>query len=184
MLIALCGHPRVGKDTVAAHLVKHHGFVRVAFADPIRNAALAINPLVIVGNQIGRLADFVRNLGWDKCKESEMVRDLLQKIGTEAGRDIHGQYCWINLAIRKMNADRVVVTDLRFENEYDSMLDNFETTVWQIRKKGIERPNNHASEQLDYDVISDSTIDNDSSLESLFSTVDVELSKILVAANV
>jgi shikimate kinase len=33
-LISLCGLAGAGKSTIAKALVEHHGFVRVAFADP------------------------------------------------------------------------------------------------------------------------------------------------------
>ncbi|GAA5785097.1 hypothetical protein [Chitiniphilus shinanonensis] len=35
-LIGLCGNKRAGKDTAADHLVRHHGFTRLAFADALR----------------------------------------------------------------------------------------------------------------------------------------------------
>lgn len=36
MIIGLCGQAGVGKDTVADFLVKNHGFVKVALADPLK----------------------------------------------------------------------------------------------------------------------------------------------------
>ena len=49
------------------------------------------------------------------------VRRLLQVIGTEAGRDIHGIDVWVDMtfdAIQKLGPDQpVVLTDIRFANE-------------------------------------------------------------------
>ena len=42
MLIALFGPPGAGKDTVAKRLVEQHGFVRIAFADKVRELAYQV----------------------------------------------------------------------------------------------------------------------------------------------
>ena len=86
MLIGLTGPPGCGKDTAADHLVKNHGFVRVAFADTIREVALTIDPY----DHFFRLSDVINLIGWDRAKRQPEVRRLLQVIGTEAGRDVHG----------------------------------------------------------------------------------------------
>lgn len=46
MIIGLNGNPGTGKDTVANYLVAEHGFVRIAFADRLRELTAAINPIV------------------------------------------------------------------------------------------------------------------------------------------
>lgn len=40
MIVGLSGQAGAGKDTVADFLVEHHGFVKIALADPIKRAAM------------------------------------------------------------------------------------------------------------------------------------------------
>lgn len=149
MLLGLSGAAGSGKDTVADYLVATHGFKRYAFADAVRDAALAIDPLI----DCYRLTTIIADIGWDRAKrEKPEVRRLLQRLGTEVGRQILGENCWVDIVYRKWNADgfpNAVVTDLRFANE-----ENFvrEETGYVIQ---IVRPNNpdaipatHASEQF------------------------------------
>lgn len=42
MIIAISGFAGVGKDTVADFLVKHHGFVKIGFADELKRAVQSI----------------------------------------------------------------------------------------------------------------------------------------------
>ena len=46
VVIGLSGYASSGKDTVAQFLIEEHGFEKIAFADPIRNMLLAMNPIV------------------------------------------------------------------------------------------------------------------------------------------
>ena len=46
MIIGLSGYAQVGKDTVANYLVEKYGFVKVSFADPIREALYKLDPKV------------------------------------------------------------------------------------------------------------------------------------------
>ncbi len=134
ILIGLTGPPGCGKDTAAAHLVKDHGFARLAFADPIRQVALAVDPYV----HFFRLSEIVDLYGWDKAKRQPEVRRLLQTIGTEAGRDIHGADVWVDktfAAIKQLGPDQpVVLTDVRFDNEA-RRLRTFGGRLARVRRK-------------------------------------------------
>jgi len=119
LLIGLTGPPASGKDEVARYLIEAHGFKRVAFADEIRRAALVLDPYV---GQSRRLSEIIGEHGWDYCKANWLeVRRLLQVLGTELGRDLHGPNCWVDKAfdaIHQFDADQsIVVTDVRFQNE-------------------------------------------------------------------
>ena len=65
LLIGFTGPPGCGKDAAVDHLVTHHDFRQVAFADPIRQAALALNPMV---DTFYKLDEVVRAWGWTDAK--------------------------------------------------------------------------------------------------------------------
>lgn len=109
-IIGIAGKARSGKDTLAGLLVKHHGFRRDAFADGVRAAALALDPIVDmwdVDNSCSdpdccggpypvmvklRLSQALDQVGgsWDALKDAheyewdlpDEVRRTLQRIGT------------------------------------------------------------------------------------------------------
>ena len=81
MIIGLTGYARSGKDSVAKVLVDHYGFIRLAFADPIRDLLLEVNPILDKGNRLSSLVD---EYGWDIAKAQPEVRRLLQTLGVGA----------------------------------------------------------------------------------------------------
>lgn len=171
MLIGITGRKQAGKDSFAARLVKAHGFTRVAFADPMREFALALDPLV---DSHYRLSEIVYSLGWDVAKESiPEVRRTLQRLGTEAGRIVLGDRVWVDAAMAKIDAadGPVVVTDVRFPNEADAIIAAGGILVRVVRP-GHETADVHASEtSMDgYPVHVEVT--NDGSLEQLWAAAD------------
>lgn len=183
-LIGLTGLAGAGKDEAAKALVED-GWKREAFADRMRTAILALDPWVDVkGDPNGdlyaeRLSDIVDALGWDTAKrEFPEVRRLLQKFGTEAGRDIHGLDCWVDLVITpwrdpSQNVDRVdlVVTDVRFENEAQAIREAGGVVV-RITRPGLDRlPGGHASEAGFPERLVNWTIFNDGPIEKLHAAI-------------
>lgn len=139
-VIGLTGLARAGKDTVAGHLIQHAHFQRVAFADALRGAALALDPWVIVADpaQVGldaindepvrtqrftpmRLSTVVHTMGWERAKdEVPEVRRILQRLGTEAGWKIHGEMLWVTPVLNTIAANpetNFAITDVRFPTE-------------------------------------------------------------------
>ena len=113
--LVLIGQMGSGKDTLAARLIAEHGYTRVAFADPLKAAALAVDPVI----GLYHLAEMVRSYGWDRAKRHPEVRRFLQRLGV-AMRAIDPDI-WVRpLAASVAATDGpVVVTDCRFPNEYD-----------------------------------------------------------------
>lgn len=148
-LIGLVGYPGVGKDEAAKALVAD-GWKRLSFADHVRKAALAIDP--IVGDNSLRLSELVALHGWDAAKRLyPEVRRLLQCIGTEGGRDIHGYNCWVNLVSSEvceadMAGNDVVITDVRFDNEVSLVDEEMGLLLW-VERPGGSTVNDHQSEQ-------------------------------------
>lgn len=129
-LIGMIGRRRSGKDSLASTLVDELGYDRVAFADPLREAALALNPLVgpasIPGDLVSgyrRLSEVVECLGWERAKDSVPdVRGILQRLGTDAIRALDSEF-WVRTALARVaESDApVVLTDCRFPNEAEAI---------------------------------------------------------------
>ena len=169
-LVGFTGAAGSGKDTAAAVL---KDYVQVRFASPVYEVVGAINPLIVVNGVVMRIMDYVKVVGWDKAKEHPQVRDYLQKGGTEAGRDIHGNDCWINIARKRIRthlseAKRVKVTDVRFENEalaISAMGGCIIRVVGPQRRGGVD--SSHASEAGISDTFVSWTVVNDGTVEDL-----------------
>lgn len=115
--IALIGRARSGKDSVAARLVERHGFKRVAFADRLKECALALDPLI---HGTARLSEMVERNGWDAAKSHPEVRRVLQHFG-QGVREIDPGF-WIRAAFPAMLGEtRLVVSDVRYRNEADAL---------------------------------------------------------------
>lgn len=129
--VGLIGKKRSGKDTFGAALIEAHGFTRVAFADPLRQAALALDPFVgrpTLPGQVPplndvRLSDVIETIGWEAAKDSvPEVRRILEAFGTDSIRTLDEGF-WVRMAVEKIQATDgpVVVTDVRFPNEADKI---------------------------------------------------------------
>lgn len=162
-LIALSGFARSGKDEAAKVLVEEFGFRQVAFADKLREVLYALNPLVktdrgYIGPNV-YVQDVIAEYGWGGYKETPFgpeIRRLLQRLGTEAGRQALWDTIWIDAALTGLPEDaKVVVSDARFFNEFDAVRDRG-GYVWRIDREGVGPANSHASEleAVDYDKFS------------------------------
>jgi hypothetical protein len=174
-LIGITGAAGAGKDTAAQALIEM-GYRREAFADRMRAAMLALDPWVNdTYGDFYRLADMVQRHGWDTVKrEFPEARRLLQKFGTEAGRDIHGTDCWVDLLLYAWeHNDRAdtVVTDCRFENEAEAILGHGGHII-KITRPGLEAlAGGHSSEAGLPDHMIDAVIMNAGTIEDLHTAV-------------
>lgn len=165
VVVGVCGYKRAGKDTVGRMLVNRYDFTRRAFADPLKEAALAalegFNP---------KAAATVREHGWESLKEWDpRYRRYLQAFGTEAIRSLDPDF-WPRVTLDKVEpGERVVVTDVRFPNEVEAVKRHGGLVV------RVDRPGcgggSHASEQVELlDV--DAVLDNSGTLPALARQVD------------
>jgi len=164
-VIGLTGYAQSGKDTVASILVEKYGYTRIAFAEKIRDFLYGINPMVAC-SPTGYLQDLVNLVGWDNAKQEPQVRRLLQDLGISA-RELLDENIWITSALSKVSkGDRVVVTDVRFENEA-MMIKLMGGQLWRVKRVGFGPVNEHVSEsELDgYKV--DQIFVNNGTLEDL-----------------
>ena len=142
--IGLVGYSQSGKDTVADILVKNYGYTRVAFADKIREFLYGLNPMVAC-SPTGYLQDLVNLVGWDAAKQEPQVRRLLQDLGNSARKTID-ENVWVTLALGNIDVNqRVVITDVRFENEA-IMIKFMGGQLWRVKRVGVGPVNDHVSE--------------------------------------
>ncbi|MBG6106561.1 hypothetical protein [Frigoribacterium sp. CG_9.8] len=197
-VIGLGGRLRSGKDEVADRLVNKYGFVKFGMSDPLHAAMMTLNPLIGIGvrmqeemsTRLGfsriretqeiRYADLVGRVGYVEAKKEPEVRGLLQRFGTEVGRDLLGKDVWTDIAVRRMNAavaegHSVVLTGVRFQNEvtmFDRIVGASPITAWVDRPSIATNTDSHSSES---GVSSDDfqvTIPNTGTLEDLYAYVD------------
>jgi hypothetical protein len=175
VIIGLSGYARAGKDTVADRLVVSHGFTKLGFADALKEAAYVLNPILSV-NQITDipiyLAEHIDAVGWERAKETAEVRRLLQRLGTEVGRNLWGEDFWVErLAARALRyGGNIVVPDCRFPNEAQFV--QVRGQVWRIHRPGTEPVNPHPSETALDDWDFDRHLVNDSTVAALHERVD------------
>lgn len=169
-LVGLVGRKRAGKDTFAAVLVEQNGYTRASFADPLREAAYRLDPIVEVESpreavdadlpQFIRLSAVVDALGWERAKdEVQEVRTVLQRLGTDAIRALDPDF-WVRTAVDKLDPEvPTVFTDVRFPNEADAIRARGGIIV-RIERDLPDDGDRHPSETAldDYDV--DATIDD------------------------
>lgn len=176
-LIGIHGLLGVGKDSLASFLTDHTPY---SFADPLRKGLLALDPWIPTDDGRRRLTDVVSTEGWDEAKKIPEVRRLMQVYGTEAGRDIHGQDCWVNIAEQFIdNNHKVAIRDVRFHNEIDAIyswefskpkLKNRVVTVkivGESRRDHEQSATKHSSEHGLPDYLFDLLLFNDGTLEDL-----------------
>lgn len=158
LIIALGYRARAGKDTVGAHLVKHHGFARIAFADIIRD---------IAGMLTGEDA---YDLGFKDraCVFNMTGGQLMQSLSIlrKIDPDI-----FIKAALPKiMSAERAVITDCRFLNEATA-LKKLGALLVKVDRPGLPT-DMHISEQEGAQIKWDAVLGNNGDLIDLYKKAD------------
>lgn len=152
-IIGLVGYAGAGKDTAAKGLCGI-GWTSCAFADPLREALLRLDPIITLdGGTFSTLSKHVKHVGWDLAKRQPEVRRLLQTMGTEVVCSVINPHAWIDLMharLHQMPRDvPVVITDVRFPNEVEFLRKNFNARMLRIVRPGVGPANEHISEGVD-----------------------------------
>lgn len=173
-VVGLSGWARAGKDTIADHLVEKYGYTKMSFATPMKEALYKLNPKITIDNVMATpIRIGVDVYGWDGMKEhGPEVRDLLQRFGTEVGREMFGEDFWVDAAIEKIeDGAKVVFADVRFPNEADA-IKALGGSVGRVTRLGFGPANEHISEHAldEYDF--DFSVSNFSNLDTLYEVID------------
>jgi hypothetical protein len=113
-IIGISGKAGAGKDFLADAIIDEvPSFKKVAFADPLKEYAASMlnRPLEDMYTQEGKQK--VNCLGITN-------RDFLQQLGVKM-REIHPNF-WVQMLHNKIrNMEDVIITDVRFANEFDAI---------------------------------------------------------------
>jgi len=142
---ALSGRMRSGKSTIAQHLIKHHGYTHLTFAGPIKQD--------------------IRAMGfpeWAVEQKPDWMRALMQKYG-QAKRALDQNH-WVDEFLTSLAWEvqdgtrdiRIVVDDLRFENEAYALRDldpdRYEVELVKVFRIGDPGDVAHGSDQSEHDL--------------------------------
>lgn len=187
-IIGMCGKGGSGKDTVADYLVENYNFHRVAAADAMkedlcRYLDMDLNTLESIKNKSVDLID-------DNEKVGEFsIRRFLQLYGMDMRYRISDTY-WLRTSIdnkiRELELElgatdnnpvsehalQIVVSDVRFEIEFDFIKNNGGKIFYIEGRTGLtEEESNHVSEQFVNTTARDRcdmVIDNSQTIDDLY----------------
>lgn len=171
-IIGLTGFARSGKDVSGKIITDLLGHTRFAFADPIRESMLILDPFVCGTVRFSEALEIAGG-DWDALKANAAfgaeVRRLMQAFGTEVGRNLFGYNVWVDQLerrARETGAQAIVVTDVRFDNEAE-WIHASGGWVIEVTRPGVGPVNAHISDSgLSRHLIS-GTVANDGTLEDL-----------------
>ena len=110
MLIGLAGKKQSGKSTLAMYMCDVLGFQEDSFGAPIRQFVAQL-----CGYSSGELEVYKEQV---HPSLGVTPRYMMQTLGTEWARNTIKDSIWIDcLANRVRNSKRVIISDIRFENE-------------------------------------------------------------------
>ncbi len=167
-IISLSGLAGAGKDTVADYLCSQHGYQRISFAAPLKDACAAIfgwdREMLEGRTAAARAAREVPDEWWSARLDRPgfSPRKALQCLGTDVLRSHFHADLWLAALEHRITAagpeERFVITDCRFENELACLRalgaaiwwiwrGDF-PTWWDTARRGETVPEIHVSETL------------------------------------
>ncbi len=209
MIIGVCGFIGSGKDTIADYLVNFHEFRRESFANTLKDAVSAVfgwDRTLLEGRtkEAREWREQVDPWWAERLDMPELTpRLMLQLWGTEVCRKGFHDDIWIASLENKLRTskDNIVVSDCRFPNEIASIRKSGGKIVWVQRgelpawynlavdaNKGhnlaiqeLKRIGVHASETSWVGTEFDNIIDNNGSIDDLYSQIKNLASNLPVA---
>jgi len=185
LVIGMVGKAGSGKDTVGEYLIDTYNFQRLSLASPLKagiQSVFMLDDRTMYDREARELPlkDFP---DWS-------VRKLLQFVGTELFRNNFDKDIWVKLLskqIRESKSNNIVITDVRFPNEQNYLMNlnsdgsnSANIKFIQVKRSGCQGDvgiGNHESEA--YELSGDYVLNNDDGFDSLFSQVDSIMNEII-----
>ena len=186
-IIGLCAKKRAGKDTLTHHLIENYGYVRYAFADPLKNACREI---FLLNNE--QMDGSLKETFDDRWGVSPRV--LFQRIGTEMFREkltnvfpemesiannlwVYRFEQWYKEQLKENPNLKVVITDCRFPNEID-VIKRLNGIIIKIDRNSKTNNDSHASEKNIDNIKGDYLLENNTTIEEYYQKMDELMSVI------
>lgn len=186
-IIGFTGLPGTGKDTITDYLVEAHGFTKYSFADPIKECLNARFGWSMANWQDREWKDQPNRLWgsrWDRQTSSYKAyspREWAQWLGTEVGRDMFGQDCWVNVFRQRVTVTeggltkRWAIPDVRFENEA-AIIRGLGGVIVHLVRDNIKPTNDHISNKGIASNMNDYKFSNNGTVQDLCTLLEEVLS--------
>ena len=186
MIVGLTGKKQSGKDTVADYLVENYNFQKVGFSDVMYEAVAALWGITVEEALAYKYDGSVSiNLPWNGEIPSNVLRhnftwrEHLQRFGTDMGREVFGKDFWVEAFDRRylnrwpseLQKERLVIRDVRFNNEASLIRSQFDSFIWQIVRDDLPDDPHESEAGIDVSHIT-AWIDNNDTIEALYELVD------------
>ena len=174
VIIGLIGQRGSGKSTVAQHLCNTYGFKEYAFGSAVKQICqdlFCLTPDQLEDRTLKEAID----VRWGRSP-----RQMFQWLGTDIMRDQWSADFWVRRLRSRMEldrdeVDRIVISDIRFENEWQMVKDyaaEHGYKCWMIRMERGYIMDAHASESDQVGLVADITIQNRGSILDLHRDID------------
>lgn len=175
LIIGLFGLSGTGKDTIAKYMTSKLGYTKISFAHILKDVVSALfsweRELLEGDTKESRIFRDTRDNWWSEKLHKEITpRLMLQQIGTELFRNHFDNNIWIYAIERQLlKYDRIVITDIRFLNEYQMIRSLNGITIKVVRdnrNKLNTSTSMHSSENnidkfnYDFEIINNQTIED------------------------
>ena len=182
MIIGITGKKFNGKDTVSDYIVSKYKFTKIAYAEPLKEVCRNLfnfNDDQLYGNKKEDIDPF-----WNITP-----RHAFQFIGTDMIRNnanklisgINNNF-WVKclekriLDLNSRGIKNIIISDIRFINEAD-IVKHLNGKIIKVCRN-IDNNDTHISELEINNINEDILIENNGSLEELYSKIDTYLSSI------
>lgn len=183
MIVGLTGLKGSGKDTVAAYLIKEHGFERRAFADPLKKSVAAL--LDIPYHEIDKWKNDPTMTVEYGSGHMLTFREFLQRFGDEASKQVWGDTFWNDLTLPTDGyyaGRNIVITDCRFESDV-RRITICGGYVVSVQRPGLSNKDPHRGEANLPPNLVDYQLMNDGDIQSLNERVETMLYQLTEEAN-
>lgn len=182
--VGVTGKKFNGKDTVSDYICREYGFIKLSYATPLKEACRVLfgfNDEQLYGSQ-KEMMDTRWNITPRMAFQyigTDLFRNKLNKLLPHIGDNF-----WIKCLeklikehIYKNNNAKIIVSDIRFQNEIDSLKKPFATNpnykILRVKRMCKNSVDTHDSEKfIDELKCIDYEIDNNSTLDQLYQKID------------